>query len=157
MQAKAAAEKAAAEKAAAENAAAENAAFEKLLKDDVFQADWALQELLLTHAGAKHPGSHALGGVDHAPEGVDRLGYIIYAKALANTAREVESPHTSLCVGLYAQWGGGKSFLWTLISDVLQHFYNCRGSSSCCKYRYCWCNSCNYGTHVIASSHSTRI
>ena len=54
-----------------------------------------------------------------APSGVDRLGCTIYAKAIAATAREAESPSTSLCVGLYARWGGGKSFLWTLIQRTL--------------------------------------
>ena len=65
------------------------------------------------------PGDYASGGVSDAPSGVDRLGCTIYAKAIAATAREAESPSTSLCVGIYARWGGGKSFLWTLIQRTL--------------------------------------
>jgi hypothetical protein len=57
--------------------------------------------------------------VSDAPSGVDRLGYTIYAKAIAATARKAESPSASLCVGIYARWGGGKSFLWTLIQRTL--------------------------------------
>jgi len=57
--------------------------------------------------------------VSDAPSGVDRLGCTIYAKAIAATAREAESPSASLCVGIYARWGGGKSFLWTLIQRTL--------------------------------------
>jgi hypothetical protein len=65
------------------------------------------------------PGDYASGGVSDAPSGVDRLGCTIYAKAIAATAREAESPSASLCVGIYARWGGGKSFLWTLIQRTL--------------------------------------
>eukprot|EP00964_Phaeocystis_antarctica_P101480 scaffold66945_cov67-Phaeocystis_antarctica.AAC.1 len=65
------------------------------------------------------PGDYASGGVSDAPSGVDRLGYTIYAKAVASQAREPESPSTSLCVGIYARWGGGKSFLLTLIQRTL--------------------------------------
>ena len=65
------------------------------------------------------PGDYASGGVSDAPLGVDRLGCTIYAKAIAATAREAESPSTSLCVGIYARWGGGKSFLWTLVQRTL--------------------------------------
>ena len=65
------------------------------------------------------PGDYASGGVSDAPLGVDRLGCTIYAKAIAATAREAESPSASLCVGIYARWGGGKSFLWTLIQRTL--------------------------------------
>ena len=65
------------------------------------------------------PGDYASGGVSDAPSGVDRLGCTIYAKAIAATAREAESPLASLCVGIYARWGGGKSFLWTLIQRTL--------------------------------------
>jgi hypothetical protein len=57
--------------------------------------------------------------VSDAPTGVDRLGCTIYAKAIAATAREAESPFASLCVGIYARWGGGKSFLWTLVQRTL--------------------------------------
>jgi hypothetical protein len=65
------------------------------------------------------PGDYASGGVSDAPLGVDRLGCTIYAKAIAATAREAESPSASLCVGIYARWGGGKSFLWTLVKRTL--------------------------------------
>ena len=60
------------------------------------------------------------GGIPDMPKGVDRLGYTIYAKALAQTARQAESPTASLAVGLYARWGGGKSFLWHLILSFLK-------------------------------------
>ena len=57
--------------------------------------------------------NYASGAVSDAPTGVDRLGCTIYAKAVAATAFE------SLCVGIYAGCGGGKTFLWMLIQRVL--------------------------------------
>lgn len=42
------------------------------------------------------------------PLGVDRLGYRFYAKAIVDVLKTSVPP---ICVGLYAQWGQGKSFM----------------------------------------------
>ena len=67
------------------------------------------------------PDDYVSGGVSDAPSGIDRLGYTIYAKAIAAMAREVESSSASgsLCVGIYAGCGGGKNFLLMLIQRRL--------------------------------------
>ena len=48
--------------------------------------------------------------------GIDRLGYALYGKALVAVIKSAETP---LSVGLYAQWGSGKTF------------FICASSSAC--------------------------
>jgi uncharacterized protein YjbI with pentapeptide repeats len=60
-----------------------------------------------------------IGGTDDSPTlDPDRLGYFIYAEALSNMIRKVESPHNSICGALYGPWGKGKTFLHKLIQQV---------------------------------------
>jgi len=66
------------------------------------------------------PRGYTTGGIDDSPHGPDRLGHQLIADALVATAKKVESPNASLCVGLYAPWGSGKTFLWRLIKKTLQ-------------------------------------
>jgi len=58
---------------------------------------------------------------DSANKGSDRLGYELYAEALAKHAISVEDQggNETLCVGLFAPWGAGKSFIWNLIQKEL--------------------------------------
>ena len=42
------------------------------------------------------------------PLGIDRLGYRFYAKAIVDVLKTSVPP---ICVGIYAQWGQGKSFM----------------------------------------------
>lgn len=60
------------------------------------------------------------GTDDCSKNNPDRLGYHKYAKALARVTRSIESPNTSVCVGLLGEWGAGKSFLWGEIKDELK-------------------------------------
>jgi hypothetical protein len=49
---------------------------------------------------------------DNAKGGVDRLGYAAYAEALYLVLNAAALP---VCVGLYAKWGSGKSFMIQLL------------------------------------------
>jgi len=51
---------------------------------------------------------------DRVVGGIDRLGYKYYAKALVKMLKTAQPP---LCIGLYARWGAGKSFLIDLIKS----------------------------------------
>ena len=42
----------------------------------------------------------------------------MYAEAISTVTRSIESPNTSICVGLYGRWGSGKTFLYNLIQKV---------------------------------------
>ena len=46
--------------------------------------------------------------------GIDRFGYTAYAQALVELLRAAEPP---VCVGLYAKWGSGKSFMIGLLKQ----------------------------------------
>ena len=62
-----------------------------------------------------------VGGINDSPKyDPDRLGYHKYAKALAEVTRSIESPLASVCVGLFGEWGTGKSFLWKEIKGELK-------------------------------------
>jgi len=54
--------------------------------------------------------------------GSDRLGYELYAEALANHAISVEKQGSdeTLCVGLLGPWGTGKSSIWNLVKKKLE-------------------------------------
>ena len=105
--------------------------------DNIYGIQWDADKVLRfttpppDAAPPSAPGDYASGGVSDKPSGVDRLGCTIYAKAIAATAREAESPSASLCVGIYARWGGGKSFLWTLIQRTLLAQALVRGGGAC--------------------------
>lgn len=45
-----------------------------------------------------------IGTVADKSSDIDRLNYLIYARALAYSARQAELPGISLCVGLYARY-----------------------------------------------------
>ena len=63
---------------------------------------------------------YKVGGTSDSPHGEpDRLGFHVYAEALSRVIRAVEAPNTSLCVGLFAPWGAGKTFFYNLIKDDL--------------------------------------
>eukprot|EP00984_Skeletonema_dohrnii_P020763 scaffold10195_cov70-Skeletonema_dohrnii-CCMP3373.AAC.3 len=64
--------------------------------------------------------THQIGTVADKSSDIDRLNYLLYARALVYAARQAEQPGTSLCVGLYARWGGGKSTLWKQIKKCLE-------------------------------------
>ena len=46
--------------------------------------------------------------------GIDRFGYAAYARALVAMLNGCEPP---ACVGLYAKWGSGKSFMISLLKQ----------------------------------------
>ena len=63
---------------------------------------------------------YKVGGTSDSPHGEpDRLGFHIYAEAVSKVVRAVENPNSSLCVGLFAPWGSGKTFFYNLIKDDL--------------------------------------
>jgi len=59
-------------------------------------------------------------GINDTLEGVDLLGYGLYAKVLARQAESLQDRNEPLCVGLLAPWGAGKSFIWNLIRKELE-------------------------------------
>jgi len=64
-----------------------------------------------------------MGGiVDSSENKPDRLGYDVYAKALAEQAfkMETQNPNIPFCVGLHGLWGSGKTSLWNLVKDRFQ-------------------------------------
>eukprot|EP00985_Skeletonema_marinoi_P019259 scaffold10974_cov154-Skeletonema_marinoi.AAC.8 len=64
--------------------------------------------------------THQIGTVADKSSDKDRLNYLLYARALVYAARQAEQSGTSLCVGLFGRWGGGKSTLWKQIQKCLQ-------------------------------------
>jgi len=48
--------------------------------------------------------AHQIGSVADKPSDIDRLNYLIYARALVYAARQAEQPGTSLCIGLYGRY-----------------------------------------------------
>jgi DNA-binding beta-propeller fold protein YncE len=67
-----------------------------------------------TTAGTAHAEAAAEGEAlnDNAKGGIDRFGYRAYAEGLCDVLKKGEPP---LCVGIYAKWGSGKSFMIYLI------------------------------------------
>ena len=59
--------------------------------------------------------SAAAKGLNDNARGIDRFGYVAYATALVKMLKRAEPP---LCVGLYARWGGGKSFFLFLVLSI---------------------------------------
>ena len=59
----------------------------------------------------------AARGLNDNARGIDRLGFRFYAMALASMLRAAEPP---LCVGLYARWGSGKTFMISLLLKYLE-------------------------------------
>eukprot|EP00984_Skeletonema_dohrnii_P009917 scaffold3819_cov98-Skeletonema_dohrnii-CCMP3373.AAC.4 len=91
-------------------------------------------------------GTHQTGSVADKSSDIDRLNYLIYARALAYSARQAEQPESSLCTGLFGRWGGGKTTLWKqtkkclyaefLLADA-QILHNvCQLSDKCESYPY---------------------
>lgn len=54
----------------------------------------------------------------------DMLGYDLYSAALADILSE-PTMQPPICVGLYAQWGSGKSFLLKKLEGELVHTHVC--------------------------------
>ena len=68
------------------------------------------------HAAPRHM-STAIN--DSAKGGIDRFGYGYYAKSLVKVLRNASPP---MCVGLYAKWGSGKSFMIHLLKKEFDPF-----------------------------------
>ena len=73
-----------------------------------------------TYAKAPAVSSARTSAVNDIPRGPDRLGYTIYSKAIAEAVASAEAPNSSMSVGIYAQWGGGKSFLMHKIKEEIE-------------------------------------
>lgn len=58
----------------------------------------------------------------------NQLGYDLYSSAIANLLSEPQLK-TPICVGLFAKWGSGKSFLIGKLKDDLVSFSSCWSSS----------------------------
>ena len=65
------------------------------------------------------PDNRATAVNDNAKGGVDRFGYTYYAKALVDVLRDASPP---MCVGLYAKWGSGKSFMIHLLKKEFDSY-----------------------------------
>eukprot|EP01037_Dinobryon_pediforme_P018180 gene18180-18430_t len=68
--------------------------------------------IVLLQNWASNNGETVQGVNDSCKGGIDRLGYEYYSQAIFEV---VSTSEPSLCVGLYARWGSGKSFLIELI------------------------------------------
>jgi len=77
------------------------------------------KQSLFSNVKESNPTAYDSGGVnDSDSKGSDHLGYELYAKALVNHVLTVQKQGDEpICVGLYAPWGAGKSFLWNLIQQ----------------------------------------
>jgi len=53
------------------------------------------------------PSASSTSALNDNALGIDRLGFVLYAKALVAVVKSAETP---LSIGLYAQWGSGKTF-----------------------------------------------
>ncbi|XP_031703647.1 kinase D-interacting substrate of 220 kDa B isoform X1 [Anarrhichthys ocellatus] len=79
-----------------------------------YNIDCTHQKSILTQIfGAKHLGPSESDG--------DMLGYDLYSSALADILSE-PTMQPPICVGLYAQWGSGKSFLLKKLEDEMKTF-----------------------------------
>uniref|UniRef100_A0A672R1D3 Kinase D-interacting substrate of 220 kDa-like n=1 Tax=Sinocyclocheilus grahami TaxID=75366 RepID=A0A672R1D3_SINGR len=79
-----------------------------------YNIDCSHQKSILTQIfGARHLSPTESDG--------DMLGYDLYSSALADILSE-PSMQPPICVGLYAQWGSGKSFLLKKLEDEMKTF-----------------------------------
>ncbi|XP_051502627.1 kinase D-interacting substrate of 220 kDa B-like isoform X2 [Myxocyprinus asiaticus] len=79
-----------------------------------YNIDCTHQKSILTQIfGAKHLSPSECDG--------DMLGYDLYSSALADILSE-PTMQPPICVGLYAQWGSGKSFLLKKLEDEMKMF-----------------------------------
>ncbi|XP_058470993.1 kinase D-interacting substrate of 220 kDa B isoform X3 [Solea solea] len=79
-----------------------------------YNIDCTHQKSILTQIfGAKHLSPTETDG--------DMLGYDLYSSALADILSE-PTMQPPICVGLYAQWGSGKSFLLKKLEDEMKTF-----------------------------------
>ncbi|XP_053093545.1 kinase D-interacting substrate of 220 kDa B isoform X5 [Pangasianodon hypophthalmus] len=79
-----------------------------------YNIDCTHQKSILTQIfGAKHLSPTECDG--------DMLGYDLYSSALADILSE-PTMQPPICVGLYAQWGSGKSFLLKKLEDEMKTF-----------------------------------
>ncbi|XP_068435979.1 kinase D-interacting substrate of 220 kDa B isoform X1 [Clinocottus analis] len=79
-----------------------------------YNIDCTHQKSILTQIfGAKHLSPSESEG--------DMLGYDLYSSALADILSE-PTMQPPICVGLYAQWGSGKSFLLKKLEDEMKTF-----------------------------------
>ncbi|XP_035388930.1 kinase D-interacting substrate of 220 kDa B isoform X5 [Electrophorus electricus] len=79
-----------------------------------YNIDCTHQKSILTQIfGAKHLSPSECDG--------DMLGYDLYSSALADILSE-PTMQPPICVGLYAQWGSGKSFLLKKLEDEMKTF-----------------------------------
>ncbi|XP_062378149.1 kinase D-interacting substrate of 220 kDa B isoform X2 [Sardina pilchardus] len=79
-----------------------------------YNIDCTHQKSILTQIfGAKHLSPSEADG--------DMLGYDLYSSALADILSE-PTMQPPICVGLYAQWGSGKSFLLKKLEDEMKTF-----------------------------------
>uniref|UniRef100_A0A669FCM9 Kinase D interacting substrate 220 n=1 Tax=Oreochromis niloticus TaxID=8128 RepID=A0A669FCM9_ORENI len=79
-----------------------------------YNIDCTHQKSILTQIfGAKHLSPTESDG--------DMLGYDLYSSALADILSE-PTMQPPICVGLYAQWGSGKSFLLKKLEDEMKTF-----------------------------------
>ncbi|KAL0969348.1 hypothetical protein UPYG_G00225920 [Umbra pygmaea] len=79
-----------------------------------YNIDCTHQKSILTQIfGAKHLSPSETDG--------DMLGYDLYSSALADILSE-PTMQPPICVGLYAQWGSGKSFLLKKLEDEMKTF-----------------------------------
>ncbi|XP_054909252.1 kinase D-interacting substrate of 220 kDa B isoform X3 [Poeciliopsis prolifica] len=79
-----------------------------------YNIDCSHQKSILTQIfGAKHLSPTETDG--------DMLGYDLYSSALADILSE-PTMQPPICVGLYAQWGSGKSFLLKKLEDEMKTF-----------------------------------
>uniref|UniRef100_A0A671K4Y1 Uncharacterized protein n=1 Tax=Sinocyclocheilus anshuiensis TaxID=1608454 RepID=A0A671K4Y1_9TELE len=80
----------------------------------IYVIDCTHQKSILTQIfGAKHLSPSECDG--------DMLGYDLYSSALADILSE-PTMQPPICVGLYAQWGSGKSFLLKKLEDEMKTF-----------------------------------
>ncbi|XP_023855356.1 kinase D-interacting substrate of 220 kDa B isoform X4 [Salvelinus sp. IW2-2015] len=79
-----------------------------------YNIDCSHQKSILTQIfGARH--------LSPAESDGDMLGYDLYSSALADILSE-PTMQPPICVGLYAQWGSGKSFLLKKLEDEMKTF-----------------------------------
>ncbi|CAL8312038.1 unnamed protein product [Lota lota] len=79
-----------------------------------YNIDCSHQKSILTQIfGARHLSPSECDG--------DMLGYDLYSSALADILSE-PTMQPPICVGLYAQWGSGKSFLLKKLEDEMKTF-----------------------------------
>ncbi|XP_021517381.1 kinase D-interacting substrate of 220 kDa isoform X9 [Meriones unguiculatus] len=79
-----------------------------------YNIDCSHQKSILTQIfGARHLSPSETDG--------DMLGYDLYSSALADILSE-PTMQPPICVGLYAQWGSGKSFLLKKLEDEMKTF-----------------------------------